>query len=418
MGNGSSQCGQAPTTNVQKLLPSEHCCEHPAVEKVVKLGMAPLWPEQDDEDEVEEEEIEDVGRHFQQEAQWAFPAAVPVPRLPPAVPVSPPRVDWEVAAASRAPAAVSGASKSPAQVSVDEWELGFEPAKPLLLRNPPDTRSSNGADLDINGLRSVELDKETPVVDWDNEARTAALRYIAESPLPLCNLRPSLSVEKLNYGSNLDFDGGKMDFDSFSTDISSVQSPLKARPPPPPASREPEYVAPPLLQVSEVERAPTPTPPGTRVRVVELQQRTELNGSLATVVEWVEAIGRWKVRMDDGSRKTFRPENLELHFGEGLDRADQAQKIVRSNGLQRIDEGQEEEPTNESAVIPPLPSCPPAPYIGPLILSPPRTTPLRLAGEPPPPPPSSQYQPLTSLPMPVCVEPPASVFHYVPYKGG
>merc|ERR1719443_2077007 len=51
--------------------------------------------------------------------------------------------------------------------------------------------------------------------------------------------------------------------------------------------------------------------PGQRVRVMGLKTRTELNGLQATVKEWDASECRWKVWMDDGSGKMFKPEHVE-----------------------------------------------------------------------------------------------------------
>merc|ERR1719217_1932533 len=51
---------------------------------------------------------------------------------------------------------------------------------------------------------------------------------------------------------------------------------------------------------------------GQRVRVVGLKARPELNGLEGTVNEWDETQGRWKVRMDDGAGKMYKPENMEV----------------------------------------------------------------------------------------------------------
>eukprot|EP00929_Paragymnodinium_shiwhaense_P115200 TRINITY_DN8390_c0_g1_i1.p1 TRINITY_DN8390_c0_g1~~TRINITY_DN8390_c0_g1_i1.p1 ORF type:complete len:1680 (-),score=385.42 TRINITY_DN8390_c0_g1_i1:11-5050(-) len=49
---------------------------------------------------------------------------------------------------------------------------------------------------------------------------------------------------------------------------------------------------------------------GRRVRVVDLIGRPELNGQYGTTVDYIEAEGRWKVRMDDCSGKLLKPINL------------------------------------------------------------------------------------------------------------
>ncbi|CAE7631328.1 unnamed protein product [Symbiodinium sp. CCMP2592] len=52
---------------------------------------------------------------------------------------------------------------------------------------------------------------------------------------------------------------------------------------------------------------------GQFVRVVGLKAKGELNGKVGLLVEWDEAKGYWKVRMEDGSGKAFRSVNLEPH---------------------------------------------------------------------------------------------------------
>jgi len=51
--------------------------------------------------------------------------------------------------------------------------------------------------------------------------------------------------------------------------------------------------------------------PQDRVRVVGLQTQAALNGCLGTIVEWEADQERWKVVLDDGSGKLFRPSNVE-----------------------------------------------------------------------------------------------------------
>ncbi|CAE8656836.1 unnamed protein product [Polarella glacialis] len=51
---------------------------------------------------------------------------------------------------------------------------------------------------------------------------------------------------------------------------------------------------------------------GSFVRVVGLKGRPELNGSHGTATEWDIGQARWKVVMEDGSGKMFRPANLEV----------------------------------------------------------------------------------------------------------
>jgi len=51
--------------------------------------------------------------------------------------------------------------------------------------------------------------------------------------------------------------------------------------------------------------------PGVQVRVHSLRAQPELNGQSGTVVAWDGQYNGWKVRMDNGSGKIFKPSNLE-----------------------------------------------------------------------------------------------------------
>lgn len=50
--------------------------------------------------------------------------------------------------------------------------------------------------------------------------------------------------------------------------------------------------------------------PGTRVEIGGLQARPELNGQRGEVVSWEAEESRWKVRMDDGTGKMFKTQNM------------------------------------------------------------------------------------------------------------
>jgi len=52
--------------------------------------------------------------------------------------------------------------------------------------------------------------------------------------------------------------------------------------------------------------------PGCKVRVVGFQAKGEWNGKCGTLLQLDAVAGIWKVRMEDGSGKAFRPRNLEL----------------------------------------------------------------------------------------------------------
>jgi len=58
--------------------------------------------------------------------------------------------------------------------------------------------------------------------------------------------------------------------------------------------------------------AAEPVAPGARVEVCGMTAQPHLNGQFATVVEWDEGEGRWKVRMDDGTGKILKSVNLIL----------------------------------------------------------------------------------------------------------
>lgn len=51
---------------------------------------------------------------------------------------------------------------------------------------------------------------------------------------------------------------------------------------------------------------------GARVRVKGLKQRPELNGKVGTLHSFMEEEGRWKVRLEDGSGRKLKPENIGL----------------------------------------------------------------------------------------------------------
>mmetsp|Transcript_34005 Transcript_34005/g.62223 ORF Transcript_34005/g.62223 Transcript_34005/m.62223 type:complete len:523 (+) Transcript_34005:183-1751(+) len=55
--------------------------------------------------------------------------------------------------------------------------------------------------------------------------------------------------------------------------------------------------------------------PGCKVRVVGFQAKGEWNGKCGTLLQLDAVAGIWKVRMEDGSGKAFRPRNLELVEG-------------------------------------------------------------------------------------------------------
>lgn len=70
--------------------------------------------------------------------------------------------------------------------------------------------------------------------------------------------------------------------------------------------------------IDPVSEAPESVPdmaslvPASRVRIAGLKAQSHLNGQFGTLVEWDDADGRWRVRMNDGSGKMLRPANLDL----------------------------------------------------------------------------------------------------------
>jgi len=71
--------------------------------------------------------------------------------------------------------------------------------------------------------------------------------------------------------------------------------------------------APPVIQGTGVTALVTgDIVEGSSVRVTGLQGRPELNGQVATVVQWDDGEGRWKIRMADGSGKMLNSSNLEI----------------------------------------------------------------------------------------------------------
>ncbi|CAK0906573.1 unnamed protein product, partial [Prorocentrum cordatum] len=55
--------------------------------------------------------------------------------------------------------------------------------------------------------------------------------------------------------------------------------------------------------------------PGASVVLVGLQGAAELNGRLATCARWDDGRARWLVRLEGGTEKLLRPENVELNTG-------------------------------------------------------------------------------------------------------
>jgi len=78
------------------------------------------------------------------------------------------------------------------------------------------------------------------------------------------------------------------------------------------ASAVPAAAATANISSSPDDSARGPFLPGQQVQVKGLQARPDLNGSKGTVVEWDSGEARWKVRMEDGSGKMFKPSNIDL----------------------------------------------------------------------------------------------------------
>jgi hypothetical protein len=59
---------------------------------------------------------------------------------------------------------------------------------------------------------------------------------------------------------------------------------------------------------------------GQPIHVVGLMERPELNGKRGTVIDFHEGDGRWKVRLDDGTGKMLKPTNMEMASQRAADR--------------------------------------------------------------------------------------------------
>ena len=55
---------------------------------------------------------------------------------------------------------------------------------------------------------------------------------------------------------------------------------------------------------------PLRLPRGRDVRITGLQGRPELNGTCATVIEWVDAKGRYRVQLPHGEVVSLKPVNM------------------------------------------------------------------------------------------------------------
>jgi len=84
------------------------------------------------------------------------------------------------------------------------------------------------------------------------------------------------------------------------------------------ATRQPQAESPPagILQQWAPGSWPTQQPaslaPGARVRIHGLQTAQEMNGQFGRVSNFDEGKSRWKVKLDSGSSKMFRENNLEV----------------------------------------------------------------------------------------------------------
>lgn len=94
---------------------------------------------------------------------------------------------------------------------------------------------------------------------------------------------------------------------------------------------------------------------GQFVRVVGLKAKGELNGKVGLLMEWDEGNGYWKVRMEDGTGKAFRPANLEPHKAEPPKSEDGP--VVRTIPPPPPDEPA---PATAARQVPPGPPGPPA----------------------------------------------------------
>jgi len=67
-----------------------------------------------------------------------------------------------------------------------------------------------------------------------------------------------------------------------------------------------------VLSASSYASRATQFAPGQKVRLVGLAERPELEGQIGVVLGRDENDGRWKLRMQDGSSKCLRAENLQV----------------------------------------------------------------------------------------------------------
>lgn len=72
-----------------------------------------------------------------------------------------------------------------------------------------------------------------------------------------------------------------------------------------------------LLKVQNLKMA-RPLSPGTHVRLVGLQHSPSLNGKSGTCTLWDQSKHRWVVKLEDGGAKFLKPGNLEIAFRTGF----------------------------------------------------------------------------------------------------
>lgn len=88
--------------------------------------------------------------------------------------------------------------------------------------------------------------------------------------------------------------------------------------------------------------------PGMRVQICGLQKRSEMNGQLACIVEWLDQEDRWSVLMDDGSGKLFKTCNLKKYEpGENTTQPEETEQPPDgSSGQQTHNESSGRQPLN------------------------------------------------------------------------
>jgi hypothetical protein len=141
--------------------------------------------------------------------------------------------------------------------------------------------------------------------------------------------------------------------------------------------------------------------PGSVVRVKGLQARGELNGKIGTIIEFDQAGGFWKVRMEDGTGKAFKPANLTL--APQKERLDRCRALLHDREDDQSDLAQLCREVMDESKPPPPPDelneeAPPPP---------PSAAPQGLEAAAPPPPPETAQAPLPPPSGPPVSLPPA-----------